>query len=190
MNDIIITTLKDLKFKKGFLPENGQKIFAKCPDCGFMHEIKLGQGEVCSDNICTNCKEYLGDCWATYQIFPQLNIYFAYSKKKFTKKFNKNDDELDDNKKFTIAVCNITGEAHFEGWDVSDKDLYDIADCMNRKINMGKFDQIERVITHKDDREVLLYLYSKNVDMTKVYVIDDNFNVKQIDKIEVSILFK
>ena len=178
MNDIIIKDYKIPNVQKGFIPESNQKIFVECDECKKLHEIKLGQYFITNDNKCDNCGCDFGDL-STMELFEYQNCYFAYSDKKYIEGFVISSDY---DRRLPIALSSVIGEAFIEDeWDLHD------GDCVSLHAYLQHSAEKNFILINKNDIGILLYLKCNNTLLDRVYIIDDNYSVSKLNKIEVEV---
>jgi PHP family Zn ribbon phosphoesterase len=181
-NDIILEYDKNDNFKKGFVPEEGQKIYAKCDGCGTLYEVLLGQGNVCLNNECTKCGYDFGDGFVTYHIFETVDVYFVYSDIKYVEPFmDKGRTDLNHNIPLTINVSKVLGETFFEEiWGIYEKGFTPIKEFLE------KYPE-DFILINKNDEQMYLYLKFYDIPLDRIYIIDEDQNVSRLYKINISI---
>lgn len=184
MNDIIINLNdNEPKFPIGWTPEKGQKIFVKCGNCGDLHEIFLGQGDIYENNECPNCGEE--DYRTTYEnLFEVRDVYYLYSRKKY---ILSEYDDLNNDINLTINSCKYLGETFFEEkWNINNEELMSIKDYLDEE----KYKD-DIFLINKEDAETLLYilLYIKvnNASLERFYIIDNALKVTKLRNINITV---
>lgn len=184
MEDIVIKSWRT-KFKKGFIPEEGQKIFISCPICKTLHEVYLGQGLVNKNNTCTSCNHNFRHKLRTYNLFKNTSVYFVYSNIRYVEPYmiKKNDWNLNSNIRLAMSISKKVGEVFFEYiWDIFNDDFIQLHLFLKTERNKDSV-----ILVNREDSVIFLYLKTSNSILDRVYTIDKDYNISKLNNIEASI---
>ena len=167
------------EFERGFIPQEGLKMYLQCPTCKQLHDVVIGQGEIVNpknDKLNTCCIDNLEDCYSG-DIFKPTPVQYVYSDSKYCLHDNY-DSEL--NTDLFTSLGKVIGEVSLEHWDLNDDTLIDLKRYV-------EFDTDYKYIVNKEDTMALIHLSYYNIPLDRFYMIDNDLNIVKIDSIEMDL---
>lgn len=167
------------EFERGFIPQEGLKMYLQCPTCKQLHDVVIGQGEIVNpenDKLNTCCIDNLEDCYSG-DVFKPTPVQYVYSDSKYCLHDNY-DSEL--NTDLFTSIGRVIGEVSLEHWDLNDDTLIDLKRYV-------EFDTDYKYIVNKEDTMALIHLSYYNIPLDRFYMIDNDLNIVKIDSVEMDL---